>query len=182
MERKRIMRAIFLLLLAIVLFSALLLKFCTSNDWNRTMTEIDPETSFLDYVETKYNYEELNHALQKEPNASKFCNAFDIRYYKTYQDHFYTVIDTNQGLCLVFFSANKKYEGYMNLTLSPKVVCEGFQNLTIGTPLDKIIELDPKGYYPFLYSGRSDYPKISYHFLKNGFSYIFTMYYLIYIG
>lgn len=51
------------------------------------------------------------------------------------------------------------------------IVCEksNFSGLKVGDPIEKVREIDKDGSYAFLYAGRSDFPKTSQHYTKDGY-------------
>jgi len=50
-----------------------------------------------------------------------------------------------------------------------RLLKKDFNELRPGLLLDKVREMDPDGFYPFLYTGRNDYPRESSHYTRDGY-------------
>lgn len=54
-------------------------------------------------------------------------------------------------------------------TYSTQLLKSDFDKLVKGQSLDKVRAIDPNGEYLFLYTGRNDTPKVSFHYTKDGY-------------
>ena len=73
---------------------------------------------------------------------------------------------------IIFDKQGNKLSGNIHSIHLPK---SDFDSLIIGDLLEDVQAIDPNGEYLFLYSGRSDTPKLSSHYTKDG--YIITIEY-----
>lgn len=67
---------------------------------------------------------------------------------------------------LVFDDSGNKLFGK---TYCTKMFKHDFSDLTEGKSLEEVRELDPNGEYLFLFTGRNDIPKVSYHYSRDGY-------------
>ena len=50
-----------------------------------------------------------------------------------------------------------------------RLINSDFEELSKGDVLEDVRDIDPNGEYLFLYTGRNDTPRISYHYTKDGY-------------
>lgn len=65
---------------------------------------------------------------------------------------------------LLFDNYGNKFWGNIYNT---QLLKSDFEGLTKGKPLEEVRKIDPNGEYLFLYTGRNDTPKVSYHYTKD---------------
>lgn len=73
----------------------------------------------------------------------------------------------HKRIAVIIFDRNG--ERIMSHIYSLRTTKEDYNDLNEGGSIDDVITIDPEGEYLFLYSGRNDIPKRSYHYTKDGF-------------
>lgn len=163
----------FLLLLILVL--CISLCGCNYTGEHSNYVIIDESQNSLSYITSSYNYEELHSILSAQPSIDKLQKLINIDFIKTTTLGYETLFQTDKGHILVAFSSNKQYSYRKDIHLVKDILPAVFDNIAPGTPLSKVQQIDPLGDYSFLYTGTSEAPAISNHYLESGEHY--TIYY-----
>jgi hypothetical protein len=80
---------------------------------------------------------------------------------------FYAVyLGTREVVIVVFDQYGNKVIGKLHYLHKQK---SDFGNLIVGQSLDAVKAVDPEGEYYFLFTGRNDTPRVSYHYTEDGF-------------
>ena len=73
--------------------------------------------------------------------------------------------ETSVAVLLFDGSGNKLLGGLYGIQL----LKADFDGLVKGQSLDEVRAIDPSGEYLFLYTGRNDAPRVSFHYTKDGY-------------
>lgn len=133
---------------------------------------IGSDVSCLELISNEYNYSDTLGFLNKKPDMDKFNSKYKADFYKQFSDFYYTVIKTEKCPIVVCFDTDKKFYDCREITFSDDNTYGSLKDLKQGTSLVDVMKADPKGDYAFIYSGWSEYPKVSYHVFKNGTVYL----------
>ena len=157
-----------LFFLAIVFLSLVLFFPACGNEPCFTMIEISQEE--IEYKQdcTVYDYDILGFLQRENPDMESFCEKNGISHYKSINDMKYIVVNTTEGLFVVFFSADGKSSTIEKVSFSLSSNKANVEKLCEGSDLQAVLSADPDGQYPFLFAGWSGYPKYSYHFFEDG--------------
>lgn len=158
-------------LFAIVTIFVLCFSSCTDKK-GEAMNIIKSDIPIMDLVTNEYKYSSVTSFLNKDPNVNELNSKFKNNFYKYFLDMYYTVIKTDEGMLIVYFDTNMRLEGWSKISFSENSTYESLKSLSKNISLYDVLKLDPNGNYPFIYSGWSGYPRMSYHFFKNGTVYL----------
>lgn len=129
---------------------------------------LDSNDNFLEFLEVEYNYYEVQEAIKAKPTMKQFNKIINQRKFKKYDGGYYTLVDTVEGLFIVGFNLDESFTGCMQISFSDELSNVDISDLTVGLSLNEVIKLDPCAQYNFLYASVKNFPKISYHFFRNG--------------
>lgn len=160
-----------LIFVTIVIVVALCFNSCAIKK-EQTMNIIESNVSSLDLIKNEYKFSSLTDFLNKNPDINRLNNKYKVNYYKRFSNLYYTVLGTEEGPIIVCFDADMQFNNWEKIAFSEDSACESLKNINQDSSLDDVMRLDSNGHYPFLYSGWSEYPKISYHIFKNGTVYL----------
>lgn len=118
------------------------------------VTETYSDTQLLEITQFSGKINELNKQYPIEC-VRKIENTYRVSYLGDYS-----------VAVIVFDKSGNRILGNVYSMLQSKSV---FSSLTKGQSLEEVKEIDPKGEYLFLHTGRNDAPKISTHYTKDGY-------------
>lgn len=160
------MKRIILIAVAVVL--TVCLNSCAARK-TQPINIIGFDVSYLELISSnEYEYRDTVGFLDKKPDMDKFNGKYKADFYKQLSDFYYTVINTEKCPIVVCFDTDKKFYDCREITFSDDNTYGSLKDLKQGTSLADVMKADPKGDYAFIYSGWSEYPKVSYHIFKNG--------------
>ncbi len=164
----KVLRCQLLIILTIIM--SLILISCSSEGGN--MILVEQNVDMLSLAKITHKYSKVVEALNLNTDIDNLDDLLGKQSYKKNEWGYYTIVNTDEGLLMICFNSEKIYIGCMNITFSDDLIRADIADLSVGMSLDKVKTLDPKGSYPFLYSGWGGYPKVSYHYFRNGTVYI----------
>ena len=146
---------------------------CTKGG-NGMSVEISPsDKSLIDLASTSYDDRQLSEIIGFNGLLNELNAQYPIECIRANND-IYRVSYLGKGCVAVvlFDSSGKKLLG--NVYRTP-LTRHDFDGLRTGQSLEDVRKIDPDGDYLFLFTGRNDIPKVSYHYTKDG--YLFTIEY-----
>lgn len=164
----RIIKYFFVITILLCLFNS-----CTKGE-NELSIELSPQDISLTELSSKiYSDDQLANIMQ----FNGLINELNVKYpFECVRklDEGYRVAYLGNGsiLIVVFDESGNKISGNIHRVSKPK---SDFNILSKGQLVESVQEFDPEGDYLFLYTGRSDVPKISTHYTNDG--YIITIEY-----
>lgn len=161
MKKKTIVFAFFVIFILVNIVS------CSLKE-EYVVNEADQKMIIYNESEQVYKFEDVKNYLNENIEVTVFCQEFKIPYYKHYNEMYYTVFNTDDGLKLFVFDSNRKFINIRDITFSKDADETGIKALTKGININEVRIFDPNGQYDFMYHNWSDYPKISYHYFGNG--------------
>ena len=153
------------LILIIVMLSVLFS--CTKED-NGLKVEISPsDKSLVDLASKIYNETELLELASFSGSMNELNTKYPVECLRE-DDGMYRVSYLGErGIAVLLFDdSGNKISGKIYGAQSVKL---DFNGLIKGQSLDEVMVIDPDGEYLFLYTGRSDTPKVSSHYTKDGY-------------
>lgn len=122
-------------------------------------------------VKTVTDYDALYQAFQKEPTYEEWKTQFPVEYERCVNNSQAALYQTDEGWVLLKVEADGGIGMLEKISISDEISEETLDQIEIGTTLEQVMELDPNANYPFLYASWDKYPKISYHYTKEGLRY-----------
>lgn len=160
-----------LLKLTFVFVICTMLSACNVSDEIVHYIEINESQNSLEYVCTEKKFSRLTDALSKKTTIEALHKTVGIDFIKTRQNGYSTLFLTEKGLVEVQFDSHKNHICTKRIYLNSNISELDMDQITVGDHLSFVRSLDPQGDYSFLYTGQSQTPAISNHYLENGLSY-----------
>ncbi len=125
------------------------------------------DVTIVELASHKYNDFELLEIAKFSGNANELNARYPLECVRMIDGGYRVSYLGETSVAVIVFDSNGEYilgGVYSNL-------CQrsDFLDLAIGQPLDRVRTIDPEGDYPFLYTGRSDTPRVSNHYTKDGY-------------
>ena len=160
---------IFCVLLVILVIG---FSFISCGGSNNNMILLDQDVNFMDLIPVAVDYNKVIKSLDEKPDLNSINDIIGFEYYKQYSEGYYTLAKIDDGILLIDFDLDKNYKSCRKISFSDCSTIDHMNKLSTGDSLEKVRNIDRNGDYPFLYAGRTDYPKISYHFFNDGSVYV----------
>ena len=154
-------------LVVILLLGIVSLSCCKKGDLF-SLKLVNQKTVIYTQINMTYDHNEFLGVLTKNKNLNDFCEALKISQYKTINNSNYIVLQTTQGLFLVFFDEKGENATLQQIKFSPSQHKNAIINLCSGMTLEDSQKADPDGQFDFLQHSWGDYPEISYHYFEDG--------------
>lgn len=144
-----------LLLISIIGCSNMKIKI---SDENKNITELLTDV---------YSNDVLDLINNSDDDLNKLSKTYPIQCIRKNEYGYMAVYRSSDSILLICFSNKgertfgKKYSAEKSIT--------DFKNIYIGKTLDDVMDFDVSGDYSFLYTGRVDFPRKSYHITSDGY-------------
>ena len=125
----------------------------------------------LSNIEYQYDNDEVLSFLSRKPSAEDLNKTFKFKYLKSFNDVYCCIIPTDEGRVLVAFDETRAYRSARSINVNTNTQPSEIEKLSIGVSISEVKNIHPEGDYSFLLASWSEYPKISYHFFKDGEGY-----------
>ena len=122
-------------------------------------------------VKTVTDYDALYQAFQKEPTYEEWKTQFPVEYERYVNNSQAALYQTDKGWVLLKVKADGGIGTLEKISVSDEICEETLDQIEIGMTLEQVSEIDLEASYPFLYASWDKYPKISYHYTKEGLRY-----------
>lgn len=152
-----------LIILIVLLLVACILSF----DSAKNKLEVSPKDKTVFELVTKtYSYEQLKDIWMCADTITELNEKYSIECLRETNGEYRAVYAGKNNYTALFFDIDGKMTGGWVYKISPKK--SEFADIREGMTVSEVQEIDPFGWYMFLYSG-SDLPKISMHFTQDGY-------------
>ena len=154
--------------ISFLLFAIVFTMFSCIKGGSDLNVEISPEDkSLVDLASTIYDETVLSEIVKFNGSLNELNEEYPVECLRE-EDGIYRVsyLGEERIAVLQFDSSCKKLSGNV---YSARLKINDFGNLVIGQSLAEVKTIDPNGVYLFLYTGRSDTPKVSSHYTKDGY-------------
>ena len=145
----------------------ILLGACVQTNANN-MVYVGQEVVLYPTLNASYCYAEMRDYIYQKHPPKPFEEKFQIPFYKCINGVNYTVVQTDEGLCLVLFGNEDARGNIQKIAFSDKDAQKHIENLGEGATLTDVKNVDPKGDYSMFEADWSFFPRISYHYFENG--------------
>ncbi|MBE6977247.1 MAG: hypothetical protein E7438_01195 [Ruminococcaceae bacterium] len=145
----------------------ILLGACVQTDKNN-MVYVEQEIVLYPTLNTTYSYSEVRDYIYQKKSQKPFAVKFQIQAYKSINGIDYTVIRTDEGLCLILFGTEDARGNILKIVFSDNDAQEHIKSLGEGATLTDVKNADPKGDYSTVEADGVRFPIISYHYFENG--------------
>ena len=144
-----------------------LISSCSRGEYNLKFTISTPEKTIIDLTSTIYTETQLQDIIELDVDLNEYHDVYPIECVReTVQGYRVSYLGESSFAIINFDEYGKKL--YANIyTFSLNRSC--FGDLANGDALSSVREFDPNGIYTFLFTGRNDVPKVSYHYTKDGY-------------
>ena len=128
------------------------------SDENKNITEL---------LTNMYSNDVLDLISNSDDDLNKLNKTYPIQCIRKNEYGYMAVYRSSDSILLIYFSdkgektLGKKYPAEKSIT--------DFENIYIGKTLDDVMVFDVSGDYSFLYTGRVDFPRKSYHITSDGY-------------
>lgn len=156
----------FLLIILTILF----LCGCNRSE-SDTYLKIDSTQCSLQYLTEVHNYEDVVSAVECKPTIGLLNQTIKIDCIKEQKNGYSVLLNTTEGYVLLGFDADEVYSYMKVIHFSDSQLETQLNNISIGTHLSTVQNIDPKGDYTFLYTSSTQQNNVSYHYFKNGTCY-----------
>jgi hypothetical protein len=133
----------------------------------------DSNTNIYDVVTRTYTDDQLKEIISFSGNIDEYNAVYPTESLRIVNNEYEVVYIGDECYASVIFDMEGKKICDTLYNKGPNL--EVFENLEEGETLGHVMEVDPNGYFPFLYAGRTDFPRLSIHYTADG--YIITIYY-----
>lgn len=163
MKRMRLIVIIFLL--------CAILSSCNNRKHPTDIIQITNDQNSFQYVTSTVDYEQLRKALNNNPGILKLNEIIPLDFMKTTNTGYSTIFETEKGFVYVVFDTQQDFLFAKKIQISKDISEAEMDRIPAGTALMDIRNMDAIGDYSFLYTGSSNAPAISHHYLENGLHY-----------
>lgn len=154
-------------LLYVIIAVIFLLCACEKKD-NMYLSLSDSNKNMADLITINYSDEQLNQIYTYDGTLTQLNSEFPIECLPRKDKFEYLAVYRGaQKILLIHFDSNG--DKILSEIFNISKMSSAFDNLTVGCSLDEVQKLDPSGNYIFLYTGRTDTPRISYHCTYDGY-------------
>lgn len=145
-----------------------LLCACTPGYNSMETTNIYSQNKTLQDLSTIiYSNDELVEISQYNGTFYELNSRYPTQCVRNTNDNYrVSYLGVNEIAILTFDNTGKKIYGKVHSVSMSK---SDFCDLTNGDTLEDVLELDPNGDYMFLFTGRNDVPRCSYHYTNDGY-------------
>ena len=140
---------------------------CKSKEVKMKLKITPPDKNICEIIKEPKSDEELRNILDFNGTLEELNKKHPIHCIRENDAYFRLSYRGKNKIAILLFDKNgeKIYSNIYNATL----LKDDFKTLKKGSTLDAVQDIDPKGAYTFLYTGRNDIPRESYHYTKDGF-------------
>ncbi len=157
-------KRIFAMVSLLVLCSLLI----TYGEREYSMELVDQNIILFKQCKNTYSYKEIKKLASQKLSLMEFGGSLGVQNYKYNNGNYYIVIKTDEGFFILWFDSEKCYLSTDHIIFSDCSYYHSITSIKIGDDLDTVRTADKTGQFNFLYHSWSLYPKISYHYFKNG--------------
>ena len=164
--KRKMLLAVVLILLFI---AAITLLLCScKNDNNRLNIRVSSEEkNLIDLAEKIYEQQELTEIRDFDGTINDFNKKYPFQCLRKKENYYRaSYLGEREVAVIIFDLYGNKQHGYIQQNDKSKT---DFDKL-LGSYLGEVRELDPTGDYAFLFMGRDDVPRCSYHCTAEGYS------------
>ena len=120
--------------------------------------------SFDEYLE--YSDLKLPEIVEFKGSVEELDQLYPIKFIRENNGILEIFYPSIKRVAIVYCESDEVIYGKLHTTDTYKY---DFENLNFGDSIDIVKEISPDGDYSFMYTGRDDLPKISYHYTKDGY-------------
>lgn len=153
-------------LLCVVFMMVLTLCSCEKGD-NMSLTISDPNENIINLITEIYADEQIDKIKTNNNDINQLNAEYPIQCLRKNDSHYQVVYRGNQKILIVVFDLNG--DKILSEIYNISEISSAFDVLSVGHNLCEVQKIDPLGDYTFLYTGRSDSPRISYHYTSDGY-------------
>ena len=136
---------------------------------NNYHVELNENINIFEVAKNRYSDDELQAIVDFSGTLKELDKLYPIECIRKYGDDGYRVVYLGREKAVILLcdgSANILYGSRVVLLNQESSV---FTSLTENNSLHEVMQIDPYGDYLFLYTGRNDLPRESYHYTKDGY-------------
>lgn len=140
---------------------------CNEGGSNLKVKISSSEKTLIELVSKIYSDQELLKIVQFNGSIKDLDIQYSIECLRYNNDIYRVSYLGNSSVAVILYDGSgNKISGGIHSTQKLK---SDFSGITRGQLLEDVRKLDPTGEYLFLYTGRDDVPKISFHYTKDGY-------------
>ena len=160
--------------IVIIFFLCSMLSSCVEKGNNMNMELVDQNTILYEKCEKEYSYKKIEKFTSNSISLTEFGRRFGVRQYKYNSGCYYVVVKTDEGFIILWFDAEMRYSWSSNIYFSDDIYYDSINSINVGDDLEDVMAADKTGKFDFLRTSWTLYPKISWHYFKNGECFCFT--------
>ena len=149
----------------LVLIASLLLCLCACG--NEKIKESDKSKNVIELVTKAYDSNELNEIASFEGSIYELNDKYNIECLRIVGEY-YRVAYLGDGCVLIIYYTQSGQKLHANISQTP-LTSGSYESIMVGDSIAKVMEFDPDAEYWFLYTGRTDFPRVSSHYTKDGY-------------
>ena len=151
----------------IIIVLLFLICSCTKGGNNLKVEISPPDKSLVDLASRIYDKPQLLELVKFNGSMNELNAKHPIECLREYNGMYRASYLGDGSVVVIIF--NDSGHRLFGKIYSTQLLKSDFDRLAKGQLLDEIRAIDPNGEYLFLYSGRNDTPKVSYHYTKDGY-------------
>ena len=125
------------------------------------------DKNLIELVSRIYDESQLNDIVRFNGNINELNDIYPTECLRRVGEYYRASYLGNDSVAIIIFdNSGKKLIGKI---VSTQCLKADFEELEKGKSLDEVKNIDPKGEYLFLYTGRNDTPRKSSHYTKDGY-------------
>ncbi len=125
------------------------------------------DKNLIELVSRIYDESQLNDISQFNGDINQLNDIYPIECLRKVGEYYRASYLGNYSVAIIIFdNSGKKLKGNI---FSIQCLKSDFDELEKGKSLHEVKNIDPKGEYLFLYTGRNDTPRKSSHYTKDGY-------------
>lgn len=163
-------------IMSLVFVLAILLSSCTYDKDEKMNIEISPLSSIIELSTKVYDEASLCEISGFEGSIDELDSKYPIECVRygdnTGQTYRVSYLGENSIVSITYDSAGNRL--WWRKIYNTRLSLSDFDAISIGQPLNDVMDLDPSGDYLFLQTGRGDFPRVSTHCTREGYLISFT--------
>lgn len=161
------------LLTSILAITCIFLSGCNRKDEIHVSFKVlDESTNIIDIISEKYSNKDMFEEVQENKYTLDELNKiYPIEFVKKNMNedelYFDVAYMTSNGYIILHYDEAGNY--VFGQDVIAEILLNEFDALNIGDSINDVKKIDEHGMFTFLYTGRVDLPKISYHYTVDGY-------------
>lgn len=160
--------------LAMLLLTAIVIVVSNHGKDDPHMIIRDSKFNSVEEVKDVISYSALASMLDYKPSLRTLHEKFNLESIKLEDERYIVTIQTDKNWMRIYFDSEMNYITMNEIQFSDDVELVQLQNVTLGTTLSDVMNIDPTADYSFIYASWTEYPQVSSHYLEDGNVFVFT--------